>query len=306
MSDTSFSSTPRNDGAEPPSNGSTTTQSGSLIKRLSTLFAPRNGAEDRHEALDRLMIATEAESDAGADNADHERILIENILELRDLTAEDVMVPRADIVAVDCKASMKELLGLMSEHGHSRLPVYRDSLDEVLGLVHVKDLMGVIARDEAFELDKVMREILFVAPSLQVLDLLTDMRKTRQQMAMVVDEFGGIDGLITVQDLVEGIVGEIEDEFDRQVQPTMRRQADGSVVADARVLLEDFEDTFGALFSDEEREDADTLGGLAFTLAGRVPARGELLPHSSGLEFEVLEADPRRIKRLRIRNLPQR
>jgi len=235
----------------------------------------------------------------------HERKLIENILEIRDQPISDLMVPRADIVAVESDTDREALLRLLVDRSHSRLPVYRDSLDDVIGIVHIKDVLAVITEGGDFSLEAIVRPVSIVAPSIRVLDLLLDMRKTHQHMALVIDEFGGIDGLITIEDLVEGIVGEITDEHDRAVTATMIEKADGSLLADARVPIEDFEARVGEVLDQDERDEVDTLGGLVFSLAGRVPSRGELLTHpSSGLEFEIIDADPRRIKRVRVRNPP--
>jgi CBS domain containing-hemolysin-like protein len=221
------------------------------------------------------------------------------------------MVPRADIVAVDLETPLEELIDVMSRAGHSRLPVYRDTLDEVVGIVHIKDLLHHMRERKetsTFDLVDLVRRILVVAPSMRVLDLLLEMRLSRVHMALVVDEFGGIDGLVTIEDLVEEIVGEIEDEHDVAVGPKLIERPDGSLIADARTTIEEFEERVGPVLSDEEREeDIDTLGGLLFTLAGRVPDRGELVEHPpSGITFEVLEADPRRVKRLRVRNVTAR
>src|SRR3546814_118118 len=234
--------------------------------------------------------------------------MLSNILRRRLLTAYDVMVPCADIVAVDIDTPLDELIDVMSGAGHSRLPVYRDTLDEVVGIVHIKDPLHYMReRNEAatFDLVDLVRRILVVAPSVRVLDLLLEMRLSRVHMALVVDEFGGIDGLVTIEDLVEEIVGEIEDEHDVAVGPKLVERPDGSLIADARTTIEEFEERVGPVLSGEEREeDIDTLGGLLFTLAGRVPDRGELVDHPpSGITFEVLEADPRRVKRLRVRNV---
>ncbi len=218
------------------------------------------------------------------------------------------MVPRADIVAVEVETKRDELLRLIAEHQHSRMPVYRETLDDVLGFIHIKDVMTTLAdggTQAGFELQKLLRPVKIVAPSMRVLDLLLDMRKTRQQLALVVDEFGGIDGLVTIEDLIEGIVGDIADEHDIVSTPDMTVRPDGSLVADARVSIEDFEARVGALLTEDERAEIDTLGGLVVSLAGRVPPRGELLRHPSGLEFEVLDADPRRIKRLRVLKLDE-
>jgi len=260
------------------------------------------GSPAYREALGPLI-----EEDSGSPDADksHERRLIENILEIRDMPVSELMVPRADIVAVDASTDKEELLGLLVEHAHSRMPVYRESLDDVIGIVHIKDVLATITENRHLSLPEIVRPVSIVAPSMRVLDLLLDMRKAHQHMALVIDEFGGIDGLITIEDLVEGIVGEIEDEHDRAEAATMTERPDGSLLADARVPIEDFEARVGPVLEQEERDEVDTLGGLVFSLAGRVPSRGELLTHpSSGLEFEIVDADPRRIKRIRVRNPP--
>jgi CBS domain containing-hemolysin-like protein len=234
----------------------------------------------------------------------HERTLINNILEIRDQAVSELMVPRADIVAVDADTERDPLLRLLASKTHSRLPVYRETLDDVIGIIHIKDVLAAIADDRDFTLPDLVRPVSFIAPSMRVLDLLLEMRKTRQHMALVVDEFGGIDGLITIEDLVEGIVGEITDEHDRDVPAELVERPDGSLYADARVPIETFEERVGEVLDQDERDEVDTLGGLVFSLAGRVPSRGELLTHHSGLEFEILDADPRRIKRIRVRNPP--
>jgi CBS domain containing-hemolysin-like protein len=233
-----------------------------------------------------------------------ERALLANILKLRDRTVVDTMVPRADICAVEVDTPLPVLIQRMSEEAHSRLPVYRETLDDVVGMVHIKDVLTCIAQARPCELKDIVREVQIVAPSMPVLDLLLQMRQARQHLALVVDEFGGIDGLVTIEDLVEEIVGEIEDEHDDVAEPRLVERPDGTLLADARVSIEDFETRVGPVLAEEEREDIDTLGGLVVSLAGRVPARGELLKHPSGLEFEVVEADPRRIKRLRVRSIP--
>ncbi|HYE48063.1 MAG TPA: hemolysin family protein, partial [Azospirillaceae bacterium] len=246
----------------------------------------------------------EERPEAGDSIAAGERALLANILKLRNRTVVDAMVPRADIVAVEVGITLPDLIRRFSEEAHSRLPVYREELDDVVGMVHIKDVLACVADQKPFDLNAIVREMLIVAPSMPVLDLLLQMRQTRQHMALVVDEFGGIDGLVTIEDLVEEIVGEIEDEHDEQARPKLVTRPDGTVIADARLPLEDFEAQVGPVFDAEDLEDVDTLGGLVFSLAGRVPSRGELLKHPSGLEFEVVDADPRRIKRLRVRNLP--
>ena len=191
----------------------------------------------------------------------------------------------------------------MTQEGHSRFPVYRETLDDAMGMIHIKDVLPWRGNDKDFVPSRVLRQVLFVAPSMQVLELLLEMRVKRSHMALVVDEFGGVDGLVTIEDLVEEIVGEIEDEHDRADEPHLVRNEDGTLDADARVPVETIEGIAGAVFTDEEREDVETLGGLVVALAGRVPIRGELIAHGSGLEFEVVDADPRRVKRVRVRGL---
>jgi CBS domain containing-hemolysin-like protein len=215
------------------------------------------------------------------------------------------MVPRVDVVAIDSEAPFDELVKRLVESGHSRLPVYRESLDDVIGYVHVKDVLAPVAEHRPARLARLLRKVLFVAPSLPIVDLLVQMRQARTHLAMVVDEFGGIDGLVTIEDLIEEIVGEIEDEHDTDAPPALSERPDGSVVADARMPIEGVEEQLATpLRAGDGLEDVDTLGGLVFALAGRVPKRGEVIAHPGGIEFEVLDADPHRIKRLRLRGLP--
>ena len=259
-------------------------------------------AELVRETLEELF---EEREEAELPIDEHERRLLSNILRLRDLAAYDVMVPRADIVAIDAKCSLAELVEVIDAKGHSRYPVFRGTLDDATGLIHIKDVLILVASGKPFSLQRIVRKVLFVSPSMRVLDLLLEMRLKRTHMALVVDEYGGIDGLVTIEDLVEQIVGEIEDEHDREVEPDFVERPDGVIEADARMPLEEFEARVGPLLDEEDREDIDTLGGLVFFLAGRVPSRGELIVHPCGLEFEVVDADPRRIKRLRVRNVPK-
>src|SRR6266702_49450 len=215
------------------------------------------------------------------------------------------MVQRVDIVALDIDTDFADVVKLFVEQGHSRTPVYRETLDDVVGFVHVKDILGSLVEGRPVQLAKLVRKVLVVAPSMPVLDLLLQMRLSRLQMAMVVDEFGGIDGLVTIEDLIEEIVGEIEDEHDVAEPLTLIERPDGSIIADARLPIEALEEQHGTRLRPAGEEEAvDTLGGLVFMLAGRVPKRGEVIAHPDGIEFEVLDADPRRIKRLRVRGLP--
>ena len=269
---------------------------------LRLIRRPRNG-ESLRETLDEMI--EEPAADGRQPLSDHERVLIGNILKVHDRTAADVMVPRVDIVALNIETRFPEVVECMVEQGHSRVPVYRETLDDVVGFIHVKDVLGPVSERRETKLAPILRKVLFVAPSVPILDLLVQMRQARTHIAMVVDEFGGIDGLVTIEDLIEEIVGEIEDEHDEAEGPTLVERADGSLIADARTPIEVLEEHQGArLRPAGDQEEVDTLGGLVSSLAGRVPKRGEVIAHPLGIEFEVLDADPRRIKRLRVRSLP--
>ena len=234
-----------------------------------------------------------------------ERQIIENALSLSELTVADVMAPRADIDAVDVAIGVQGAVQKARETYHSRLPVYRGDLDDVIGMVHVKDLLVALTNPEPpTDLAPLLRDVLFVVPSMRAIELLLQMQVSRTHMALVVDEYGGIDGLVTVEDVVEEIVGEMRDEHDPEAAPELVDQPDGTIIADARAFVEDFEDRVGFILTEEEREEIDTVGGLVVSLLGRVPTRGEIIVHPSGIEFEVLAGDPRRVHRLRIRNLP--
>ena len=235
-----------------------------------------------------------------------EGALIANVLRLRGTTADDVMVPRADIVAMAADLTLDQAVDLLRREGHARLPVYREQLDDIIGMVHIKDVFAYVGRAEAFTLEAILRRPLLVAPQIPVLDLLLQMRQARIHLALVVDEYGGIDGLVTIEDLVEEIVGDIADEHDEVQGPMVTERGDGALDIDARLPVEEFEARVGRVLTDDERAaDIDTVGGLVFTLAGRVPARGEVLSHPSGCEFRVLDADARRIRRLRVRRAGQ-
>ncbi|HEY0437591.1 MAG TPA: hemolysin family protein [Phenylobacterium sp.] len=234
-----------------------------------------------------------------------ERALIANVLRLRGTNADDVMIPRADIVAMRLDVTLDQAIAQIRTEGHSRLPVYRDDLDDIVGMVHIKDVFAYVGRPDAFQLETILRRPLMVAPQIPVLDLLLQMRQARMHMALVVDEYGGIDGLVTIEDLVEEIVGDISDEHDEVQTAALVERPDGAWDIDGRVPVEDFEAKLGPTLTDDERAaDIDTVGGLVFTLAGRVPTRGEIISHPSGTEFRVLDADARRIRRLRVRRPP--
>lgn len=259
------------------------------------------------EALeDYIEDAPDPDSKETNSTSAHEKILLTNILKLRDLTAGDVMVPRTDIVAVEKNINPRDLLTFLAEKRYSRVPVYKETLDDILGILHVKDILVALSTHKNFEITDLIRPAQIIAPSMRVLDVLLNMRRTRRHMALIVDEFGGIDGLITIGDITEAIVGEAADEHDPdETSSHITREPNGAILADARMPLVDFESRFGPLFTPEERQEADTLGGLVFFLTGRVPTQGENIVHAtSGITLEVAEAAGRRIAFLRITNLP--
>ncbi|WP_417831129.1 hemolysin family protein [Terasakiella sp.] len=281
-----------------PENG---TNEPGLLERLNPFRKKSNGDNSVRDTLEELLEEREEqEIPLEAEEAQ----LLKNILGLRERTIEDVCVPRSDICAIGVDASLEEVVGLMTKEGHSRIPVYGEDLDDPVGMVHIKDVIAWQNQSTPFNLAKLCRKVLFVSPSARVLELLLEMRTKRVHMALMVDEYGGTDGLVTIEDLVEEIVGEIEDEHDRPEGPMFVERADGKIDADARWEIEDVEEKIGIFLEETEREDIDTLGGLVFSITGHVPIRGEIIRHApSGLEFEILEADPRRIHRLRIQNL---
>ena len=273
------------------------------IRRLArAVRLSRNSSQSARDTIEELIderLEDEIEIDAG------ERAMIRNILGLRDISAKDVMVPRADIIAVDAQSSLTEVAGQMIEAAHSRLPVYRETLDNVIGMVHIKDLMANNGENQAFPLTAMLRKVLFVSPAMRALELLQEMRLSRQHLALVIDEYGGIDGLITIEDLVEEIVGEIDDEHDTVDGPKLQLRPGGGYWADPRATVDEFETLLGPILSEEEREEVGTLGGLVLTMAGRVPGPGEVFNHPAGIRFEIIDSDARRIKSLQIHRTTQ-
>lgn len=290
------------------------------LERIKAAVGLRGPQSIREEITDALASAGE---DAGF--SPEERAMLANILALREVRVDDIMVPRADIDAVDIGISLGQLLLAFQTSGHSRMPVHRDTLDDPVGLVHIKDLMSHITRiaaiggdseeggAEGLDLRRVdfnqplatsdlVRNILFVPPSMPVTALLASMQATHMQLALVIDEYGGTDGLVSLEDVIEMVVGDIEDEHDDDEAPKIVPEGDGAFVADARADLDEVSAAVGTdLAGGEAAEDVDTIGGLVVSLLGRVPVRGELVSAPGGYEFEILDADPRRIKRLRIR-----
>jgi hemolysin (HlyC) family protein len=283
-------------------------KSPSLLKRLSQLLRGDGTANAIRQSLAEVIQESDRQSPA---LTAQERTMFANLLKAGERRVNDVMVPRADIVAAEETTPLDRLVALFGEAQHSRLPVYRETLDDPTGFVHIKDALAQIEpmEDGAFRwsnapISAIKRPVLFVPPSMPVLDLLVKMQTTHIQLALVIDEYGGTDGLVSIEDLIEEIVGDIADEHDEDTAP-VRQDATGAYIADARADLEDFKRETGLDLSldEDETQDVDTLGGLVTSLVGRVPQRGEIVSHPAGHEIEVLEADPRRVKRLRIRPL---
>ncbi|MEM6914274.1 MAG: hemolysin family protein [Pseudomonadota bacterium] len=234
-----------------------------------------------------------------------EKAMIGRVVALENVRVGDVAIPRADILSVDVHESLSAVLTTFAEAGHSRLPVYRGDLDDPLGFVHIKDVVTLLAQeggcaDDTEILPGVVRKLLYAPPSMPVAELLLRMQAQRIHMALVIDEFGGTDGLVTIEDLIEEIVGDIRDEHDEAEESSLRRTPGGRWDIDARFELDDLAHRLKIDLRTDE-EEIDTLGGLVFSLAGRVPSRGEVIPHPAGHEFEIAEADPRRVRRVLIR-----
>lgn len=229
-----------------------------------------------------------------------EKIMLHNILALGETEVGDVMVPRSDVIGLPDDVSVQDIQALLAEHGHTRMPVYQDTLDKVVGFLHIKDLVQYIGRDAPFKIEEVMRPMIAVPPSMKIVNLLVRMRSTGMHMALVVDEYGGTDGIITLEDLFEQIVGDIHDEYDENEKvPLFRRVSKNIAVVDAKMDIELLEEHLNIGLRNGEEESYNTLGGLIFTLLGQVPDQGDKIEHN-GLIFEIVQADLRRIEKVRI------
>lgn len=305
------------------SEGTPTQAESFLARMMRTLFGWK--AASIRQGLEEVL---EAGSETHTGFSPTESVMLRNILGLRERRIEDVMIPRADIVAVQQDINLGELLKVFENAAHSRLVVYEETLDDAVGMVHIRDLIALMtaraaagakantkrkkpfpagldlrAVDLATPLSstKITRPMLFVPPSMPALDVLAKMQASHTHLALVIDEYGGADGLVSIEDVVEQIVGDIADEHDDDVTPDVVAQPDGSFLADARAKLDDVLSIVGPEFDvGEAAEEVDTLGGYLFARIGRVPVRGELVPGPGPFEIEVLDADPRRVKRLKI------
>ena len=276
-----------------------------LLKRLmQRLRGEDPSSAAMRESLEEVIEESERKEAA---LSQQERVMLTNILAFGELKVSDVMVPRARIMAVDEDAPMAELMALFRDAKHSRLPVYRENLDDPTGLVHVKDVLALLEPESAggyrvkqVSIKEIKRPILFAPPSMRAVDLLLKMQASHTHLALVIDEYGGTDGLVSIEDIIEEIVGDIADEHDDDASAFRRDGED--FIADARLDLEEFKNETGIdLTIADADEDVNSLGGLVVWLLGRLPQRGEIVAHPAGYEFEILEADPRRVKRLRIR-----
>lgn len=233
-----------------------------------------------------------------------EKSILSNILKIKNLTANDIMVPRVDIKAISIESPFDKISSFVASSPHTRIPVYRGTLDEVIGFIHVKDLHQYSHRREEFDGRNILRQVLFISPAMYLIDLLLQMKLTKIPMALVVDEYGGIDGLVTSWDIIREILGDLSVEDPQGEKFQLTKLSDRSLIADARLSIEEFEKEVGEILNAEERDDIETLGGFVFAVAGRIPAIDEMIEHPSGIRFKILDADNRRIKRVRIFRQP--
>lgn len=286
--------------ADPQQMHETDEESESLAQRFkSWLRSNLRGDSSLKEALEEVL---EDHQEDGEHLPHEEQSMIKNVLGFADLTVGDIMTPRADIKAVECQVVLDELTAHIVQNAHTRIPVYNDTLDNIKGFIHIKDLMPFFSGVQPFNLALILRDLLFVPPSMQLMNLLVKMRESGVHIAIVIDEYGGTDGLVTLEDVFEEIVGEIQDEHDEEETTLpLGWNTLGYCDVDALTRIEKLEgDLRLALKPEEDGDEFDTLGGLIFYQLGRVPAKGEIIAHPGGAKFEILAADPRRIRRVRI------
>jgi CBS domain containing-hemolysin-like protein len=281
---------------------------GRIWQRLKNVFFGRDHEPTLREQLEEAIADHEEDSEDNEQSENDgdltavERTMLRNLLHFSEHRVDDVMVPRSDIIAIEESAGFADCIAAFVEHGHSRLPVYRDTLDSIIGMIHIKDVFAVLAsgQDRPNSLDSFIRQPRFVPQNMSVLALLDEMRRTRTHLAIVLDEYSGTEGLVTIEDLVEEIVGEIEDEHDDEPELLFMQMAPDLWEADARAELDDLADAIDPKLAEVD-EDVDTLGGLAFVIAGQVPDIGQMLTHeASGWKLEILEADEKRVTRIRL------
>ena len=246
--------------------------------------------------LEQFVAKRISADDLNGNSLSHENELLKNLAGLRGITASDVMVPRVNIVSVAMSDNFKDIVKQLIKTNHSRVPVRNESLDDIVGILHIKDVLANLFLKEKPNIKSLLKKPFFVSPSISLLDLLYEMRVKRRHLALVVDEYGGIDGLVTIEDLVEELVGEIEDEHESSSEIRLDKIEDGSVIVEARIVINLFEDLINSIRKEDLNDEIETLGGFIISIAGRVPVKGEVIRYSpSGLKFEILEADPRKI-----------
>tara|TARA_Y100000022_G_scaffold197684_1_gene206656 strand:+ start:77 stop:910 length:834 start_codon:yes stop_codon:yes gene_type:complete len=271
----------------------------SFISNIKSIFFSSN-KENIKDVLEDII---EDNGNSVESIDDGTKKIFKNIIQLNDKCIEDVMIPRADIDAVSSSIKINQLITFINKTKHSRIPVYDENLDKVIGMIHIRDLFEKINKTAKVKRDikiskSIVRKILFSSPSMRILDLLLKMRSEQIHMSIVVDEFGGTNGLVTIEDLVEEIVGEIKDEHDFEEIDIIKKISKKTYEVSARVTVDEFEKKLGVFFESVDKEDIDTVGGLVFNLIGKIPSRGQVIAHKSGLEFTILDADTRKIKRL--------
>ena len=264
----------------------------SFFKKINSNNLDKNLDQELEQFVAKRIYA----DDSTGKTLSHENELLKNLAGLRGITASDVMVPRVDIVSVAMSDDFNEIVKQLIKTNHSRVPVRNESLDDIVGILHIKDVLANLFLKEKQNIKSLLKKPIFVSPSISLLDLLYEMRIKRRHLALIVDEYGGIDGLVTIEDLVEELVGEIEDEHDLSSECRLEKMEDGSIVVEARIIIDLVEGFIQSIRKEDLNEEIETLGGFIVSIAGRVPVKGEVIKYSpSGLKFEILEADPRKV-----------
>ena len=272
----------------------------SFFKKIKTKNLDKNLDQELEQFVAKRINA----DDSNGKTLSHENELLKNLAGLRGITASDVMVPRVDIVSVAMSDNFNEIVKQLIKTNHSRVPVRNESLDDIVGILHIKDVLANLFLKEKQDIKNLLKKPIFVSPSISLLDLLYEMRVKRRHLALVVDEYGGIDGLVTIEDLVEELVGEIEDEHDLSSECRLEKIEDGSIIVEARITIDLLEGFVSSIRKEDLNDEIETLGGFIISIAGRVPVKGEVIRYSpSGIKFEILEADPRKVILVKMRGL---
>ena len=272
----------------------------SFLKKTKSNDLNKNLAQELEQFVAKRINA----DDSNGKTLSHENELLKNLAGLRGITASDVMIPRVHIVSVAMSDDFHEIVKQLIKTNHSRVPVRNESLDDIVGILHIKDVLANLFLKEKQDIKTLLKKPIFVSPSISLLDLLYEMRVKRRHLALVVDEYGGIDGLVTIEDLVEELVGEIEDEHDLSSECRLEKMEDGSIIVEARITIDLIDGFISSIRKEDLNDEIETLGGFIISIAGRVPVKGEVIKYSpSGLKFEILEADPRKVILVKIRDI---